>query len=285
MHIDFDPSGEESSLGKYLKSIREEKEISLEDLAEATKIKLEYLEAIEADKYDILPKGPYLTLFLKSYSEALDIDYLRIRDYMQSLSAISKPARARPSSAKSGKTRRKAESKPAGMRPDNSASKTTGNGWETKNYLGLIGILVFIAFIIIILIIIISSGESKDSREEQSYIEEHQNTAATSDSAEIMRENFLMRFDSLTLSIYPTSQQWFSIKCDDQVMDKVLNRSEVYTFSAYDSISIGCERADSSRFYLNGYRINIRNQELAEAEAVVLSKANWIDFVDTLEKE
>ncbi|MFB4162732.1 helix-turn-helix domain-containing protein [Alteribacillus sp. JSM 102045] len=63
-----------SELGHYLKTKREEKELSLEKLQEMTKIQKRYLTAIEEGNYDALPGAFYTRAFVKSYAEALELE-------------------------------------------------------------------------------------------------------------------------------------------------------------------------------------------------------------------
>ena len=63
-----------SSLGAYLKSCREEKGISLQKIQEDTKIRLKYLEAIEADRLEILPGEVYIRGFLKTYASSVGLN-------------------------------------------------------------------------------------------------------------------------------------------------------------------------------------------------------------------
>lgn len=62
------------SLGAYLKSRREEKGLSLQKIQEDTKIRLKYLEAIEADHLEILPGEVYIRGFLKTYASAVGLN-------------------------------------------------------------------------------------------------------------------------------------------------------------------------------------------------------------------
>ena len=63
-----------SDLGQLLRKARTEKNISLDQLQETTKIRKRYLEAIEEGKYDILPGTFYVRAFIKQYSEAVGLE-------------------------------------------------------------------------------------------------------------------------------------------------------------------------------------------------------------------
>jgi len=54
MPVDFD------SLGSYLRQERERQQVSLQEIAAATKIQLKFLEALEHDAYDQLPAPPFV---------------------------------------------------------------------------------------------------------------------------------------------------------------------------------------------------------------------------------
>lgn len=63
-----------SELGQILKQARKEKNISLEEIQESTKIRKRYLEAIEEGNYKVLPGNFYVRAFIKSYAEHVGLD-------------------------------------------------------------------------------------------------------------------------------------------------------------------------------------------------------------------
>ncbi len=63
-----------NQIGKELKEVREEKGITLEEVAEKTKISQRFLEAIENGRWEELPEEVYLRGFLKTYAEVLGLD-------------------------------------------------------------------------------------------------------------------------------------------------------------------------------------------------------------------
>lgn len=56
------------SFGQWLRRQREMREISLRDIADRTKISLRYLEAMEADRFDLLPAPLFAKGFLREYA-------------------------------------------------------------------------------------------------------------------------------------------------------------------------------------------------------------------------
>lgn len=62
-----------SELGAFLRRHREERELSLEDLEEVTRIRRAHLEAIERGDWEKLPPGVYVRGLLKSYARAVGV--------------------------------------------------------------------------------------------------------------------------------------------------------------------------------------------------------------------
>ena len=62
------------SIGEVLKTAREEKGLSLDEVSVLTRVKIKYLIAIEADNFDILPSSVQKKGFLRAYARALDLD-------------------------------------------------------------------------------------------------------------------------------------------------------------------------------------------------------------------
>lgn len=93
-----------SELGLRLKSTREEKKLTLEELQEITKIQKRYLQSIEEGKLDTLPGPFYARAFVKSYAEAVGIDPDELFDeYANELPATNKQVSEIPPRVRSRK--------------------------------------------------------------------------------------------------------------------------------------------------------------------------------------
>ncbi len=70
------------NLSDILRKAREEKKLSLKEVSQVTKIRLNVLEAIEADNFEILPPV-YMKSFIKEYINFLQIDYSQVKDKLE----------------------------------------------------------------------------------------------------------------------------------------------------------------------------------------------------------
>ncbi|MCY3801809.1 MAG: DUF4115 domain-containing protein [Chloroflexi bacterium] len=71
--MEADPA-ERGTVGAILRAAREEKNISVEAIAAGTHIRLNFLRDLERDNLGALPHKVYVTGFIKSYCDFLDID-------------------------------------------------------------------------------------------------------------------------------------------------------------------------------------------------------------------
>jgi transcriptional regulator with XRE-family HTH domain len=62
------------NIGEALRAVREFKGLSLEELAERTRVRRSYLSAIEEMRLDLLPSRPFTIGYVRSYAAALGLD-------------------------------------------------------------------------------------------------------------------------------------------------------------------------------------------------------------------
>jgi len=63
-----------ADIGEALRAIREHRGFSLEDLAEATRVKANYLAALEDMRLELLPSRPFTIGYIRAYATALGLD-------------------------------------------------------------------------------------------------------------------------------------------------------------------------------------------------------------------
>lgn len=67
-----------AGLGTLLQEARLEKELTIEEMAERTKIRPQFLRAIEAGDFGQLPDQAYVRPFIRTYARALGLEEERI---------------------------------------------------------------------------------------------------------------------------------------------------------------------------------------------------------------
>jgi transcriptional regulator with XRE-family HTH domain len=86
-----------SEIGSSLGRAREERGLTLADVAMATRIRMRYLAALEEERFDELPAG-YARAFLRTYAAYLDLDGQRLVDDYGSRFPLRQAIPARPPS-------------------------------------------------------------------------------------------------------------------------------------------------------------------------------------------
>jgi cytoskeleton protein RodZ len=80
------------TLGEKLKTAREQRGISISEVAEQTRISPLYLEAIDSDNYKTLPGGIFNKGFVRSYAKYVGVDEQEaLQDYSRLMAAQSMP--------------------------------------------------------------------------------------------------------------------------------------------------------------------------------------------------
>jgi len=74
-----------ASLGQELKRERELRGISLREIADATRINLRFLQAIEEDRLDALPGAFFVRAILRSYAKSIGIDENQVLNKYQEI--------------------------------------------------------------------------------------------------------------------------------------------------------------------------------------------------------
>lgn len=84
------------TVGERLRAAREEKGLSLEDVAAQTRIPQRHLESLERAEWDKLPAPTYTTGFAKSYATAVGLDRTEIGEQLRAEIGGQRPASTTP---------------------------------------------------------------------------------------------------------------------------------------------------------------------------------------------
>ena len=229
-----------------LKSARETKGLTLQQIASRTRIDLKFLQAIEDANYDVLPEL-YIRAFIKEYAQILDLN--------------PKETQQKFDIAKSGKTEQNAsfEEKPI---PKSEKTSETINESDKNSALPNIqsqkkifsdikfnyfaGISVILVTLIIIYFAFIKEPTSSIIQEKQAI----ENPDSNKNRYEIIPNNKSQNStssdidlnDSLKLSIITTERVWVKVLSDGKLKNQQIiqpNTKMIYTALKNFSVSLG----------------------------------------------
>ncbi len=79
--------GEGESFGSWLRSQREVRQIELKSITQSSKINIRYLEALEHDRFDLLPATIFVRGFLREYARIVGLDADEVLNFYLAASA------------------------------------------------------------------------------------------------------------------------------------------------------------------------------------------------------
>ena len=83
------PRDEVESFGSWLCSQREVRQVELKTIAETSKINIRYLEALEQDRFDLLPASIFVRGFLREYARIVGLDSDEVLNFYLAATASS----------------------------------------------------------------------------------------------------------------------------------------------------------------------------------------------------
>jgi cytoskeleton protein RodZ len=83
-------------IGSSLRAAREHQKLELSDVERATRIRTKYLQALEEERFDVLPGTAYVKGFLRTYADFLELDGPRFVEEFNERFAPSEPFETAP---------------------------------------------------------------------------------------------------------------------------------------------------------------------------------------------
>ena len=216
--------------GNLLRSEREKQSKSLEDIAKALKINIEYLRAIEKDNYGLLPADVFIKSYLRSYSGVLGLKG-------DSILALYNKQFGPPAKEPAPQKKRLQEMLPA----------------FKLNYIYLLTICIGLA------IGSITAYMKHDIKEAPAVItnavpvvETESTETMTADIEEAVAEAVVTK-EALSLEIAAAELTWVSIKIDSTDPEELLLRAgERKTITAHEKFVLKIGNAGGTSLILNG---------------------------------
>lgn len=183
-----------SSVGEILKNTREAKGITIEQVAEATSIRVLYLEAIENEQFNLVPGEVYLKGFIRNYANYIGLNGpAMVEKYKEQVEANKKhehPVQADTNDIKHKQPEQINQRKTKSAKSDVSAIKSLLEKYVTKrNIILLAGIIVFIAAASFLSSFFSGSKDSEPSKTKQAAVESVQSESANkSQAASVLKD-------------------------------------------------------------------------------------------------
>lgn len=172
-----------SSVGEILKNTREAKGITIEQVAEATSIRVLYLEAIEKEQFKLIPGEVYLKGFIRNYANYIGLNGpAMVEKYKEQVEADKKHEHPLPAGTNDIKHKQQeqiSQSKTKVSKHDPFVFKTLLNKFLTKRSITLlVGIVVVILAGSVLNSFFSGDKESEPTKTKPAGIESSQSTVA-----------------------------------------------------------------------------------------------------------
>lgn len=242
-----------------LKSAREAKEISLQEISSKTRIDMKFLKAIESGEFDVLP-DVYLKAFLKEYSKTVNLDPNKIiQKYDQAKMGKylkgdeeevpiidADPEKEAPPRRKFGAS----NSAPV-IVPEIEEMRSG----SSRNYLPIIAIIAIIVFILSLIYIFFikdrSSAIIKDDSASQAFYEE---VFEVDEPA-----SFSNAADSIEIKITADGNSSYRAIIDGRNASEFrLQEGNSRTLRAREKVVLVLENSGAANLYLNGKEVDFR---------------------------
>lgn len=243
---------------KELKSFREAKDISLQYIANRTKIDIKFLQAIEEGNFDILP-DLYMRAFIKEYAQEADFDVAEVlKKYDLAKKGVTEEKISQTTDLKESNIEKPVEQK------EQQTKTFVKNEMVNKSYSSLlfrfktnylkfsyVGIAAVIVLSIVVYFIFLQGESTKTLEVSDSQLSE--NSANRFElTADSTKEFANMEDDSLKLALIASEIVWVKVLSDNKaVFQNFLNQNENLTFKAKKEFRVSVGNAGAISMKLN----------------------------------
>jgi len=254
------------SFGEQLRRAREAKQMSLGEVADATRISLKFLQAIEAGKFSILPQA-YIRAFIREYARAVDLDPEgTIQQYDGANQEIRATAEEWVSRSRNAALRQTEE------RTREIASLPV----FSQRSVTIFAVLVVAAVAIVYLLNVGSDSSQQNDVSEIAFDRVVRESEAATVRTEPSRTppTLEAREDSLRLEITTVDSVWLAITIDDTRKGEYLfapQRKRTWVGKERFQISIG--NAGAASFKLNGIELGMLGNRGVVARNVLITRS------------
>jgi cytoskeleton protein RodZ len=247
--------GPTNHVGAFLKSKREERHISLEEVAENIKVRLCHLEAIEENKPKELPGRVYERTFVKAYAEylGLDFDELALRFFPEA---------------------KREESR---IKPPLKAKRKFAFSW---------GIIILAIIALLILALVILNSGKKEGGETSNQLSSSQiqklNLVSKKENLTTPANHTTSVPKIMNLKLEAKERAWVRIKADQEaVFAGFITPGNAKEFKAQNGFVLDVGKAGAIRANLDGIKLKPFGKHNGSALNLVLNRDNYQTFIDS----
>jgi cytoskeleton protein RodZ len=261
------------SFGEELRRLREQKQMSLAAISEATRISERMLEAMEAGKFSVLPQT-YIRAFLRAYAKVLE---LNPEEILKRYDAVNQDFRV-------ATEERASKSKPVAPAPEKSGPPAA----PRSMHLSLRSVLVIVVIVAAFggIIYVATRGSSTPVEDPLSISKVPFDKAVHETEAAVVQPDTLQpqppiatqalrpAADSLRLEITTTDSLWISVVLDNVRRGQYLfPPRRTHTWVAKSQFVISMGNAGVATFRLNGSDLGTLGKRGVVARNVVITQS------------
>lgn len=243
---------------KELKSFREAKDISLQYIANRTKIDIKFLQAIEEGNFDILP-DLYMRAFIKEYAKEADFDVDEVlKKYDLAKKGVTEEKNSQSTDLKDSNIEKPVEQKEQQTKTfvmnETENKSNTGSLFQFKiNYLkfSYVSLAAVIILSIVVYFLFLRGESTKTLEVNNSQLSESSENRfeLTSDSTQTFAN---IEDDSLKLALKASERVWVKVLSDNKaVFQNFINQNENLTFKAEKEFRVSVGNAGAMSMELN----------------------------------
>lgn len=264
-------------IGEILKRTREAQGITLEEVAEATKIRRKYLEALEKEEFDVLPGEVYAKGFATAYLKYLGIkdDPAVVEVMKPKPKAPEEPAHVEEEQVKERRSRAARQTKPAPRR-----KKSPAASFEEKPLSKNASLIVILSVAAIILLLALQWVYTRSQQDQipPENVQQQEDINGGQQDGEGDPENAAepdvppepaapvyhgleMHLEILDVNANATDQCWMQITVDGKKTELTLSEGQTQDVQANESIQLSLGNAGVVKITLNGQDLGVMGSQ------------------------
>ena len=239
-----------------LKAARESQDITLQQIANRTKIDLKFLQAIEECKFDVLPEL-YMRAFIKEYAQTVELDP------DETIEKFDSCLHGKPEEKQTPETKNETEDKQVVFESTAEEKKEIKSVEETKpekinRNVILLGIAAVVIIVLVYFLFIDNSSKEIISQNNYSDPVTENMPAFELDSVKTPPVEKAIQDDSLHLSINTLKRVWVKVVTDKSItkFEGMVNGGRNLLYNASEEFRVVVGNAGSVEMSLDGKPIN-----------------------------